>query len=151
MTNMKELYKKESNELFNPEQYANFETAWQVLTKLANDRSMPEKQKHAFNRNFYGYVAKLQHIFDVDILRPVKHGVEYLISLSPDDREKMYLEGDFWGRTWKLLDDNAPYGSCWRAESGTAKFPSQYMHLCKIVFLNDLHKKVYKGANNVSR
>jgi len=141
---MKKMFTDKIDGIYNIDQYEDPNTAWEVLESLANDRGMDDNMKFAFNRNFYGYIKDYEQKFDTEIMRPVKHGVEYLLSLSLDDREKIYLKGDFWGRTWKLLDPNSQYGIAWKSESGTARFPSQYMHFVKIVFMNDLHKHLSK-------
>ena len=144
-TEMKGIFEEKEYDLYDPEQYDDPAVAWEVLTALAYDRSMSEEEKASFNRNFYGYIVAFQSRFGVEILRPVARGVDYLLSLSPDDRDRMFLKGDFYGKTWKLLDKNSLYGMAWRPETKTCRFPSQYLHLAKVVFLNDLHKMLKKS------
>ncbi|MEA1876831.1 MAG: hypothetical protein U9N86_08190, partial [Bacteroidota bacterium] len=126
--------------IFNPSDYETFDEAMEALEFIANNRGLGEKAKLEFNRNFYGFISMIQKHFDLDfdLFRETAQGIAKLAALTPDEADRITLEGDDDKYTLKLLDTSGKYPSAFIPETGKCRFPSQWFKFYHVVMVNEL-------------
>lgn len=134
--NFKDQLKAQISKMFVAADHDSTLEAIEELERIAKNKSLSQKEKTSFNRNFYGYLRDLEEAQDEKLIIPTSKGIAYLASLTPAQRENLNIIGDEYKFSFKLLDGDERYQSAWNPETGKCRLPFQFLFFIRIVAIN---------------
>jgi len=128
--------KNEITSIFTASDYDSTLEAVEALEVLSKNKSLSEKEKLSFNRNFYMFLRDVEDTFKEKLILPTSKGIAYLAQRSSKEREQMDIAGDEYKFSFKLLDGSVRYQSAWNPETGKCLLPFQFLFFMRVVALN---------------
>ena len=133
---LKEELQAEVTSIFKASDYKSTLESLEALEVIAKNKSLSEKEKTSFNRNFYMYLRDVEDTFNEKLILPTSKGIAYLTTKTPSEREQMDIAGDEYKFSFKLLDGSERYQSAWNPETGKCRLPFQFLFFIRVVSLN---------------
>ena len=134
--NFKDQLKNEIKSIFTASDYKTTLEAIEALEVISKNKSLSEKEKTSFNRNFYMYLRDVEDTFTEKLILPTSKGIAYMAQRTAAEREQMDIAGDEYKFSFKLLDGSERYQSAWNPETGKCRLPFQFLFFIRVVALN---------------